>query len=154
MDNKHFLATIRQLALCYQAFDRFSTKQLQGSGLSHRQFDIIATLGNTPGMSPKELGERTLITKGTLTGVINRLVDKNLVQRIPSPLDGRSQIIQLTPAGEAKFDEMFPLLLAAMGKVFTNFKASDYQRVQNALQDLRAVFINEKVGDDIDGDSQ
>ena len=154
MDNKHLLATIRQLALCYQAFDRFSTKQLQGSGLSHRQFDIIATLGNTQGMSPKELGERTLITKGTLTGVINRLEDKNLVQRIPSPLDGRSQIIQLTPAGEAQFDEIFPLLLTAMRKVFANFKASDYQRVQNALQDLHAVFINEKVGKDIDGDSQ
>ena len=154
MDNKHLLATIRQLALCYQAFDRFSTKQLQGSGLSHRQFDIIATLGNTQGMSPKELGERTLITKGTLTGVINRLEDKNLVQRIPSPLDGRSQIIQLTPAGEAQFDEIFPLLLTAMRKVFANFKASDYQRVQNVLQDLRAVFINEKVGKDIDGDSQ
>ena len=150
MDNKHFLTTIRQLALCYQAFDRFSTKQLQGSGLSHRQFDIIATLGNTQGMSPKELGERTLITKGTLTGVINRLEDKNLVQRIPSPLDGRSQIIQLTPTGEAQFDEIFPLLLTAMGKVFANFKASDYQRVQNALQDLRAIFTD-KTAIDEDG---
>ena len=32
----------------------------------------IATLGNTPGMSYKELGDKTLITKGTLTGVIER----------------------------------------------------------------------------------
>jgi len=154
VDNKHFLATIRQLALCYQAFDRFSTKKIKASGLSHRQFDIIATLGNTPGMSPKELGEKTLITKGTLTGVINRLEDKNLVQRIPSPLDGRSQIIQLTPAGEALFDEIFPLLLTVMGKAFSDFKNSDYQRVQKALQDLRAVFVDEKADEDIDDDSQ
>ena len=37
-----------------------------GAGLTHAQFDIIATLGNTPGMSYKELGDKTLITKGTL----------------------------------------------------------------------------------------
>jgi len=154
VDNKHFLATIRQLALCYQAFDRFSTKKIQASGLSHRQFDIIATLGNTPGMSPKELGEKTLITKGTLTGIIKRLEVKNLVQRTPSPLDGRSQIIQLTPAGEAQFDEIFPLLLAAMGKAFSDFKAKDYQRVQNALQDLRAVFVDEKADEKIGENGQ
>ena len=34
-------------------------------------FDIIVTLGNTPGLSFKELGQRTLITKGTLTGVVD-----------------------------------------------------------------------------------
>ena len=154
MDNQHFLATIRQLALCYQAFDRFSTKKINATGLSHRQFDIIATLGNTPGMSPKELGEQTLITKGTLTGVINRLEDKKLVQRIPSPLDGRSQIIQLTPAGEDLFDEVFPLLLTAMGKAFTHFKTSDYQRVQMALKDLRAVFVNEEVDEKVGEDGK
>jgi len=150
VNNQDFLTTIRQLALCYQSFERFSISKVHSFGLSHRQFDIIATLGNTAGMTPKELGERTLITKGTLTGVINRLQDKNLVQRTPSPLDGRSQIIQLTAEGEVLFDEIFPLLLAAMGKAFANFKAIDYQRVQNALEDLRAVFV----GADIDDNSQ
>ena len=148
MHNQDFLTTIRQLALCYQAFERFSVSKIHSFELSHRQFDIIATLGNTPGMTPKELGERTLITKGTLTGVINRLQDKNLVQRSPSPLDGRSQIIQLTTEGEVLFDKIFPVLLTAMGKAFANFKAPDYQRVQKALHDLRDVFIGENIDDD------
>jgi len=32
------------------------------------QFDIIATLGNTSGMTATVLGEKTLITKGSLPG--------------------------------------------------------------------------------------
>ncbi len=84
-------------------------------GLTSAQFDIIATLGNTPGMMPKDLGEKTLITKGTLTGVVDRLVAKGLVRRIPSAQDGRSQIVQLTRKGAALFDKVFPAHLNYVG---------------------------------------
>jgi MarR family 2-MHQ and catechol resistance regulon transcriptional repressor len=50
--------------------------------LTPSQFDIIATLGNTPGMTLQGIGEKTLITKGTLTGVVDRLQEKGLVDRV------------------------------------------------------------------------
>jgi DNA-binding MarR family transcriptional regulator len=43
-----------------------------------------------------ELGERTLITKGTLTGVVDRRVTKGLVPRTSDITDSRRQIVQLT----------------------------------------------------------
>jgi DNA-binding MarR family transcriptional regulator len=64
------------LAECMQLFEQISTAKVRQFGLTH-QFDIIATLGNTQGMTCKELGEKTLITKGTLTGVLDRLEQKN-----------------------------------------------------------------------------
>ena len=80
-----FLPTLRELASAYQAFEAYSAVHIRTLDLTPAQFDIIATLGNTPGMPFKELGEKTLITKGTLTGVVNRLTDKKLVQRVASP---------------------------------------------------------------------
>ena len=68
-----YLRTLRLLAECYHAFERYSAAQVREFGLTPPQFDIIATLGNTEGMSFKQLGEKTLITKGTLTGVVDRL---------------------------------------------------------------------------------
>jgi DNA-binding MarR family transcriptional regulator len=137
MIEEPFLPSVRELVRCCQALVTYSAAHLRSLGLTSPQFDIIATLGNTPGMTPKELGEKTLIAKGTLTGVVDRLAVKGLVRRVAHNSDGRSQIVQL---GERLFDEVFPAHLNYAGKAFANFKAEDYVRIEAALRDLRAVF--------------
>jgi MarR family 2-MHQ and catechol resistance regulon transcriptional repressor len=52
---ERYLKSVRLLAECLQGFERFSGESVRSSGLTHAQFDIIATLGNTPGMTYKEL---------------------------------------------------------------------------------------------------
>ena len=84
-----FLSVLRELVRCYQAFERYSATHIQTLGLTPPQFDVVATLGNTEGMTFRELGERTLITKGTLTGVVDRLEAKGIVSRKSCPEDGR-----------------------------------------------------------------
>src|SRR5437868_1231502 len=100
---ERYLRSVRLLAECLQGFERFVGESVRASGLTHAQFDIVATLGNTAGMSYKELGERTLITKGTLTGVIERLEQKGVVERTRSSEDKRSFRVRLTPQGEQVF---------------------------------------------------
>lgn len=133
-----FLPTIRELVRCYQAFETLSGTHIRTLNLTPPQFDIIATLGNTEGMRFKELGEKTLCTKGTLTGIVDRLSDKGLVQRIASPSDGRSQIVQLTAAGEKLFAEIFPAHLAYMDDVLRDFDTDCMQRIQQDLHALRS----------------
>ena len=48
---ERYLKSVRLLAECMQGFERFSGESVRRHGLTHGQFDIIATLGNTPGMS-------------------------------------------------------------------------------------------------------
>ena len=135
-----FLPVLRELARCYQAFEMYSAIHVRTIDLTPSQFDIVATLGNTPGMTFTQLGEKTLITKGTLTGVVDRLTAKKLVRRIASKHDGRSQVVQLTKKGEMLFDKVFPAHLSYMGKAFAHFKTQDYARVEAALQELRNAF--------------
>ena len=130
---------VRELVRCYQAFESYSAANIRELGLTPSQFDIIATLGNTAGMTSKLLGEKTLITKGTLTGVVDRLIAKGLVRRTQCDHDGRSQIVQLTKKGEAEFDSVFPAHAAFIGKLFVDFKAEDFARIQAVLQELRTV---------------
>jgi DNA-binding MarR family transcriptional regulator len=91
-------------------------------------------------MSFKELGERTLITKGTLTGVVDRLVAQGLVRRVASTTDGRSQIAQLTPEGDALFQRIFPEHLAYLRAVFGNIDSDELSRTESALSRLRQLF--------------
>ena len=134
---ERYLKSVRLLAECLQGFERFSGESVRQHGLTHAQFDIVATLGNTAGMSYKELGQRTLITKGTLTGVIERLEQKGLVERTRSSGDKRSFFVRLTAAGEQLFDEVFPKVVAQGRQLFAAYSDAEFDEMDQALRKLR-----------------
>ena len=140
MTHKPFMPVLYELVRTYQAFESYSAAHIRTLGLTSSQFDIIATLGNTEGMSFKDLGEKTLITKGTLTGVVDRLEGKSLVRRIASPSDGRSQMVQLTRAGERLFAKIFPAHLCHLERVFSAYSQKNLDSTEAALQLLKEAF--------------
>lgn len=133
------------LAECLQSFERFSGESVRQCGLTHAQFDIIATLGNTQGMTYKELGEKTLITKGTLTGVIDRLEQKGLVERERSCDDKRSFYVRLTGAGEATFQSVFPKVVEHGRQLFSSLSDSDFDDIDASLRKLKQVIAEHAV---------
>ncbi len=138
-----FLPTMQALVKCYQAFEAYSAADIRALGLTPPQFDVIATLGNTSGMTSTELGEKTLITKGTLTGVVDRLADRGWVERAAHQSDRRCQIVRLTKAGEALFAEVFPAHMAHLDACFAGASAAEHTRWQAALRSLEQVFRKE-----------
>lgn len=136
---ERYLKSIRLLAECMQGFERFSADYVRQYGLTHAQFDIIATLGNTCGMSYKELGQKTLITKGTLTGVIERLEEKGLVQRERCTRDKRSYFVRLSASGERVFEDVFPKLTRQAQHYFAGYGEDDFVRLETELASLKKV---------------
>lgn len=142
MTKRPFLPVLYELVRAYQAFESYSAVHIRAMGLTASQFDIIATLGNTEGMSFRDLGERTLITKGTLTGVVDRLEAKGLVRRVASAVDGRSQLVQLTKSGEKLFGKVFPAHLCHLAQAFSGFSQKNLETAEKALQQLKEAFLN------------
>ena len=50
-------------------------------------------------MSPSELSERLIVTRATVTGVIDSLERRGFVVRSANPADRRSLLVEITPAG-------------------------------------------------------
>ena len=140
MLDKRFMRVVRELMECAQGFERLSSAHVRELGLTPAQFDIVATLGNTQGMSCKELGEKTLITKGTMTGVLDRLEDKGLLTRHPSPDDGRSWNLKLTRKGQNLFEQVFPEHVNYMRPYFAQFSESELEAMRAQLHRLRLAF--------------
>lgn len=134
--SRRWLPTVRLLTRCFQGFERISDLHVRTLGLTGPQFDIIATLGNTPGMTCRELGERTLITKGTLTGVLDRLVARGLVSRCSHETDGRSRNVRLTEAGQQLFEGVFPQHLAHCADAFVALDDAALARLNQGLGQL------------------
>jgi DNA-binding MarR family transcriptional regulator len=132
-----FLPLLRELVRSYQAFENFSTPHIKSMDLTSPQFDVIATLANQPPMTCKALGEKTLITKGTLTGIIDRLEIKELVERTTNVDDGRSQKIQLSAKGQEVFSQAFPSHMKHLERAFNQLSQKERLNLTNSLKKLR-----------------
>lgn len=69
--------------------------------LTSMQFAALVKLRELKAVSQTELGRLTGMDRATVSGVVARLKGRDLVLYKPDPLDKRSRIIALTPAGEA-----------------------------------------------------
>jgi len=135
-----FLPTMRELARTYQAFSSYSDSHVRAMGLTSPQFDVLATLGGTDGMSMKDLAAATLVTKGTLTGIVDRLEKKELLRREIPPENRRSFTIVLTDSGEALFERVFPEHIAYLQQRFEKLTTDELQQLYGLLKKLRTQF--------------
>jgi DNA-binding MarR family transcriptional regulator len=115
------LRTWVQLARTFYLVQRRIVSTLSAHGLTLPQFDVLATLRFSEGVTQQELAHRLLVTKGNVCGVIDRLEATRRVERRPDPADRRANRLHLTPAGKRKIDSVLPdhdaLVLVAMRTV-------------------------------------
>ncbi|MCC2640671.1 MAG: Transcriptional regulator, MarR family [Nitrospira sp.] len=116
-DDPH-LKVLRPLVEAYLSFWRTDSRHVRSLQLTPSQFDVIATLGDTEGLTCAELSAATLVTKGTLTGVLDRLAAKGLIRRMPVAADRRSTRIRLTEKGDRLFRTTFAAHIAFIRPYF------------------------------------
>ena len=60
---------------------------------------VLGLLRDNGPISPSELGERLIVTRATVTGVLDSLERRSFVRRSPNPADRRGLLVEITPAG-------------------------------------------------------
>jgi MarR family transcriptional regulator, organic hydroperoxide resistance regulator len=73
--------------------------ELKALGLSIPQFDILSTLTEREGFTQQELAAQLYVTKGNVSGLVDRLVEAGLLERRAIPGDRRSHALHLTREG-------------------------------------------------------
>ena len=115
-----YLKILRPLVEAYQAIFKTGDRNIRSMGLTPPQFDVIAELGGTQGMTCVELSQATLLAKASLTGIIDRLEEKGLLVRQAVPNDRRATTIRLTKKGELLYRKVFPAQANVMRPYFEN----------------------------------
>ena len=117
----------------YQKVDRASAEHLRGWGFSVAQFDVLAHVGASEGMTQQELADSLLVTKGNVCQLVDKLEDRGLISRRH---EGRSNLLFLTDEGRRLFERIVPAHEALIAERFSIFT----EREQTQLYELLRKF--------------
>lgn len=74
---------------------------LRDYDLSVAQYATMMALYYVPGQSAAQLARTAAVTPQTMANVLSKLEDKRLIDRVPSDVHSRVNVVTLTAAGEA-----------------------------------------------------
>ncbi|MBM4170008.1 MAG: MarR family transcriptional regulator [Ignavibacteria bacterium] len=96
-----------KLARAATTFGHMTGENIRSFGLTQPQFGALECLGHLGPMTIGELCRKHLVSGGNMTVVVDNLQKEGYVERIPSPTDRRSVLVQLTPKGRKLFESIF-----------------------------------------------
>ncbi|MGO9739947.1 MAG: MarR family winged helix-turn-helix transcriptional regulator [Roseiarcus sp.] len=113
------------------------TEQLRGIGLSVPQCDVLTTLTEAEGVSQQELAKRLYVTKGNISGLLDRLESAGLVERRSTAADRRQYEIHLTGPGRTIAEKAIALQRAFIGETMGRMRDADLATLEELLIALR-----------------
>lgn len=107
-------------------------------GLSIPEWRVIAVLRDFPGISSGELAHESGMDNVAVSRAVNHLVRSGLVTRHPCTADRRRRVLDLTPQGEAIYDEITPLALGYQRSLLEELGPEERKQLDSLLDKLVA----------------
>jgi DNA-binding MarR family transcriptional regulator len=130
----------------FQLIERLSRKlrSLQrqttsSTGLTPPQYVVLRSLADTNGQPLKDLADVALCTRATITGIVDVLERKDLVERQPNPEDRRSLCVFLTAKGR-QLQESTPGLESIPDGCCTVMEPNQTRQLARLLNQLDRAF--------------
>ena len=102
--------------------------------ISVAAFQVLAIIeGEGKPLPPSVVAERMVTTTGTMTSIIDTLVRRGLVRRLPHPDDRRMLLIDITDAGRDMVDLVLPVTHGITRDVFQVLTEDERQRLLELL---------------------
>lgn len=123
----------------YQHISAEAKERLAPYGVTPVQFALLHLLWSQDGQSGAALGTRLQIDSATITGVLDRLANAELLERRPDPTDRRINLIFLTEQGRALRTPLNAVMDALNEELFGQFTDTDADRLRSMVAQLGRV---------------
>ena len=105
-------------------------------GLAITEWRVMAVLGRFPGLSAREVTERTAMDKVAVSRAVARLLERELLRRETHGDDRRRSVLTLTEAGHSVYDEVAPLVMDYHDRLFATFSEEERAQLDRLLDKL------------------
>ncbi len=97
------------LRLCrvVQKIGRMQSVYLRTWNLNEAQFDVLAQIGASQGITQQQLADKLLVTKGNVSQLLSRMENLGLLTRCP---EQRNNVLSLTEKGQELHDSVVPAI--------------------------------------------
>jgi MarR family transcriptional regulator, organic hydroperoxide resistance regulator len=119
-------------------------ERLRKIGVSIPQTDVLTTLSEQEGVSQQELAKRLYVTKGNISGLIDRLETAGFVERRAAKSDRRPHSIHLTEAGRTMAQEAIAVQHRWIEATLGRMTKEDLAALDNELVRLRDIVREEE----------
>lgn len=133
------LEVLSRVGRLSRLLERARRSAFQESELESWEFDVLSALrraGDPYQLSPKALLQQTLVSSGTMTNRIDRLVARGLVERRTDPHDGRGILVVMSDAGRTRVDTAITRLVAEEADLLETMPAADRDTLAGLLRQL------------------
>ena len=140
------LEVLSRVSRLARRLDRARGTAFAEHGLDGWEFDVLSALrraGTPYELSPGQLVAATLVTSGTMTNRVDRLLARAFVERRPDPADRRGVIVRLTPAGMAAVDAALSDLLAHEHELLADLGVAERDELAALLRRLLSPLEND-----------
>jgi DNA-binding MarR family transcriptional regulator len=137
------LQVLSRISRLAKHLDRARRAAFAAHGLESWEFDVLSALrrqGPPYQLSPGALLHATLVTSGTMTNRIDRLVAAGLVARHRDPRDKRGVLVRLTGAGRSTADAALADLLRRERELLSRLDPGQQRELASLLRVLLVPF--------------
>ncbi len=118
-------------------------RQEANADLSPSLTSALASIESHGPVTPSELANCERVQRPTITRVLARLAELELIQRAADPADGRSTLVSITPAGRALLSDLRTRRDAFLADRLSRLPAEDRAVLDRAAQVLESLLEEE-----------
>ena len=116
---------------------------LSDVGITEQQWRVLRVLQEAGPQDPTTIAESACLLLPSLTRILQKLEEKNLITRTADKVDRRKQVVSIAPAGSALIAENLGRSIALLDGLRTQMGAEDYDRLLDLLNALNEVEFSE-----------
>jgi len=131
--------TFLNLIYTYDVISSHLASKLKRSGLSRSTFNILNIISRSEkkGCPHKELSELLLVSRANVTGLVDSLARRHLVERQDSQKDRRLSIVNITEKGKELLNCAVPFYYLEMRKIVSSLSNDERDVLNKVLTKLR-----------------
>ena len=137
---KELLNTVITLTQVNSYFAKVLNENISKFGLNLTDFSVLDLLFQKGEQTTQKIGEKMLITSGSITYIVNKLEKMELICRNKSKTDKRITYIKLTKKGRETIFELLPLQIEKINEIFSDFSREDLINLNHLLKKFNFSF--------------
>lgn len=130
----HYGSMGHLLRRAHQIHSAVMAEHLAPFDLTPVQFGVLDIVRRNPGVDATMISDMSALDRSTLGAVLDRLVAKGWIERMPNPADGRAKLLFLTRSGVVLMKRIGPAVDEARTGLSARMEPEEWAALTRLLQ--------------------